>query len=80
MRLIIAYVPKDSTTVHSHRGIPIIVEDCMSEFPEGCGEDDEEGGWHDEAIFVHGKVMVDAMKEKVGGDADAIIGQVPSGA
>lgn len=61
MRQVVAYVPKDASAVRSHSRVPVVEEDGVREFPEGGGEDDEEGRWHDEAVAVHGEVVVDAV-------------------
>ena len=58
---VIADVAKDASAVCSYSCIPVVEEDCMREFPEGQGEDDEEGRWHDEAVAVHGEVVVNAV-------------------
>ena len=47
MGQIVANVPKDSTTEHSHRGVPIVEEYCVGELVERRCEGKEESWWHD---------------------------------
>ena len=54
MRAVIADVAEYATAEDGGRGVPVIPEDSVCEFVEGNGEHDEEGGRHDEAVFVHG--------------------------
>lgn len=61
MRAVVANVSEDATTVDCDSRIPVVEEDCVGQFPEGCGEDEEEGGWHDKTQAVHGKIVVDAV-------------------
>ena len=53
MRQIVADVSEDTTTIRRHSRVPIVEEYCMSQFPEGRCEDDEEGWWHDQAVAIH---------------------------
>jgi len=76
MRQIVANVAKYTTTVHCNSSIPIIEENGMSKFPEWSRDDYEHGWWHDEAIFVHGKVMVNAMEKEMECNADTVIREV----
>lgn len=69
-------VAEDTAAEGSSGGEPVEEEDGVGELPEGSGQDDEEGGRHDEAVLVHGQVVVDAVEEEVGGDADAVVGEV----
>lgn len=48
----------------------------MGEVPEGRSENDEERGRHDESVLVHGKVMVNTMKQEMESDEDPVIGKV----
>lgn len=75
--LVVANVPEDTAAVHCHGGIPVVVEDCVRKLPEGGRENDEKGRRHDEPVLVHWKVVMNAMKEKVSGDADTIVRKVP---
>lgn len=54
MRQIIADISKDSTAINCNGGVPVVEKDKMSEMPEGCCKDEEEGRWHDETVAVHG--------------------------
>jgi hypothetical protein len=48
----------------------------VCEFPERRREDDEERRGHYEPVPVHRKVVVDAVKEEVQGDSEAVVGKV----
>jgi hypothetical protein len=48
----------------------------MCQFPERSCKDDEEGWWHDQSKFVHGKIMVDAMQQKVQRKSDPIVWEI----
>ena len=77
VRQVIADVAKYATTEHRRRHIPVPVEDDVREPVEGCGEDNEECGRHDEAQLVHWEVVMYAMQEEVQSDSDAVVGEVP---
>ena len=51
---IVADITKYATAVDRNSGVPVVEEYKVREMPEGCGEDEEEGGWHDESVAVHG--------------------------
>ena len=74
MGQVVADVSEDSTAEDGDCCVPVVEEDGVGEFVERCCKGDEEGWGHDEAVAVHGEVVVDAMEEKVGCDADAVIG------
>ena len=61
MRAVVADVPEDATAVDCYGSIPVVEENGVGQLPEGCGEDEEEGGWHDKTQAVHGEVVVDAV-------------------
>ena len=54
MRQIIADITKNATAIDRNSGVPVVKEDEVGEVPEGCGKDEEEGRWHDEAVAIHG--------------------------
>ena len=53
-------------------------DDDTCEEPKRRQEDDKEGRRHDETVFVHGQVVVDAVGEKVCSDADAVVWEITS--
>jgi len=61
MRQVVADVAGYAPTEHSNRDIPVIGEYGFCEFPEWYCKRKEEGGWHNEAHFVHWEIVVDAM-------------------
>jgi hypothetical protein len=65
MSEIVTHISKDAAAEDGCCGVPVVEEDCVGELPEGRCECNEEGGWHDQSIFVHGKVMMDTMEEKM---------------
>lgn len=74
MRQVVADVAEDAAAVDRDGDVPVPVEDEVGEAVEGRGEHDEEGGGHDEAEFVHGEVVVDAVEEEMQGYANAVVG------
>jgi hypothetical protein len=76
VRQVVANVAEDAATEYSGGHVPVKVEDGVRETPERSGKDDEEGRWHDQAVLVHRKVVMNAMKEEMGGDADTVVGKV----
>lgn len=76
MRQIIADIPKDTAAEDRRRSLPRVAEQGMGELPERGGQDDKQGRWHDEAVFIHREVVVDAVEEEVEGDADAVVREV----
>jgi hypothetical protein len=58
---VVTYIPKNASTVYRCGSIPIVVKYGMGEFPERHSEDQEQSGRHDEAVFIHGKIMVDPV-------------------
>jgi hypothetical protein len=62
---VITDVSKDAAAEDSGCNMPIPIEDCVGQFPErGCKRDKE--SWrHNQPEFVHRKIVVDAVKEKV---------------
>lgn len=74
MRHVVARVAEYATGEHGRGDVPIPKEDKVREVPERVSEDGKEGGWHDQTIFVHGQVMVDAVEGEVECDAHTIIG------
>jgi hypothetical protein len=48
----------------------------MGELVERCCKSNEKGGWHDQAVLVHRKVVVDTMEKKVTCDADSVVWKV----
>jgi hypothetical protein len=73
VRQVIADVPEDATAKRCYSRVPVVIDDTVCEFPERCGEDEEHGGWHDEAVSVHGKIVVNAVEEEVKRDSDTIV-------
>lgn len=76
MSNVVANVPEDPATEYSYRRIPVIEEYYVCQFVEGCCEGNEECGRHDQAILVHGKEVVDTVKEEVSCDPNTVVWQV----
>ena len=58
-------VAKDAATVACKRCVPVVEEDQVRDPPEWGSENDEEGWWHDKAVLIHWKVMVDSVEEEM---------------
>ena len=58
---IVAYVAEYASAEHGDCCVPIVEEDCMCKFIKRCCENEEEGWRHDEAVFVHWKIVMDAV-------------------
>ena len=76
MRDVVANVAEDAAAEDGRGGEPVPVENRVGELVEGHGEGDEERGRHDEAEFVHGEVVVDAVEEEMGRDSDAVVRKI----
>jgi hypothetical protein len=70
---IVANIAKYAATEDGCCGVPIVEEDCVCEFPEGCCESNEECRWHNESIFVHWKVMMNAMEKEMECEAYTVV-------
>lgn len=73
MSQVVADVPKDTPTVDSDSGVPVIEENGMGELVEGTRKGDEKGWWHNEAIFVHRKIVVDAVEKEMSCYAHSVV-------
>ena len=73
---IVADVSEDTATEGGDGCVPIVEEDCVGEPVEGGCQGEEEGRGHDEAVSVHGEVVVNAVEDEVGCDAHAIVGEI----
>lgn len=62
---VVARVSEYATTISSCRRIPVPEDDSVCELPERCREGDEKRRWHDQSVFVHREVVVDAVKEEM---------------
>ena len=76
MGQIVANIAEYPSAEDCYCSVPIVEENGVGEFVESCCEGDEKGRWHDEAVSVHGEVVVDAVEEEVGCDADPVIWKV----
>jgi hypothetical protein len=48
----------------------------MCEMPERVSQDHKERGRHDEAILVHGEIVMNAMEQEVQRNAHTVVGQI----
>lgn len=76
VRHVVARVSKDATAVGSQSTMPVPEDDKVSKLPEWRCKNDKERGWHDEAILVHGEVVVDTVKKEVEGNTDTVVWEV----
>jgi hypothetical protein len=70
---VIESVSKYAAAVSSGRGVPVPEDDSMGKLPEWRCECDKKCWWHDKSVFVHRKVVVDAVKKEMQGNANAVI-------
>lgn len=76
VRQVVANVAEDATTVDCGSSIPIVAEDGMCQFPKWRGQHDKQRRRHDQSVLVHGKIVVDSMKQKVQSNEYAVIREV----
>ena len=76
VRQVVADVPEDATGEDLDSGKFIVGEDDVGQFVKGDCENEEESGWHNQPIFVHGKVVMDAVEQEMCGNADPIVGEI----
>lgn len=77
VRHIVKDVAEDATAVGSDSAVPVPEDDGVREVPERVGEGHKERRRHDQAILVHWQVVVNAVKEEVGGDTHTVVRQIP---
>lgn len=76
---VVADVAENAAAIDGCSHIPVPEEQRMCDPPEGRGQNDEERRWHDQAVLVHGEVVVDTVQQEVRGDAPSVIRQVSNG-
>lgn len=76
MSQVIADITKDTATVDSGRGIPVVGENGVCEVPKWSSKQHEHGGRHNKSVLIHGQVVVDAVKQEVCNDAISVIRKV----
>lgn len=65
MRYIIEHVTKNTTTIRENSRVPAVPEDATSNVIPRISKDDKERRRHDEAVAVHGEVMMNAVCEEM---------------
>ena len=73
VRHVIANISEDTTAVCQHSRMPVIKEHSVRQLPERECEDDKQGWWHHKAIFIHGKVVMDAVQKEMQSDTNPIV-------
>ena len=73
VRHVVARVTEEAAAEYRRRHVPVPEEEGVRQFPEWDGKSDEEGGWHDEAILIHGQVMMDTVEQEMRRDADPVV-------
>ena len=71
---VVADVAEDPSGEHGCRDVPVPVEHCVCELIEWYCKNDEKGWRHNEAVAVHGEVVVYAVEEEVGCDPYSVVG------
>jgi hypothetical protein len=69
-------VAEYATTVSSGCRIPVPEDDGVGKLPERRSEDDEKCRRHDQSVFIHRKVVVDAVKEEMQRNTNTVIWKV----
>lgn len=77
MGQVVADVPKYTATKYGDSRIPVVEEDCVGKLPEWGCQDNEESGWHDQAVFVHGQIVMNSVKQEVKSETDSIVRKPP---
>jgi hypothetical protein len=62
---IVASVTKDATAIRSECRVPVPEDESVCEFPERCGERDEECRRHDKPVLIHREIMMNAVEEEM---------------
>lgn len=73
---VVADVAKNTSTVNSRGGVPAVKEQNMRQLPKRRCEKDEQRGWHDESVLVHGQIVVNAMQQEVQGYEDSVVREI----
>jgi hypothetical protein len=73
---VITNVTKDAAAIYSYCCIPIVPEYSVGKLVEGSGKNNEQRWRHDQAQFIHGQIVVDAVQEEMESDADAVVWKV----
>jgi hypothetical protein len=56
-----------------------VEEDGMGNLPERSSQCSKESRWHNETVSIHGKIMVDTVKNEMQTYSHSVIRQVTSG-
>lgn len=76
VRHVVQHIAKYTAAVSDQSGVPVVEENKMGKLPERCREDCEECRWHDQAVFVHRKVVVNTMEKEVRSNANTVVGKI----
>lgn len=76
VRHVVANVAEDAAAVGGGPHVPVPEKDAVRHLPEREGQRNEKSRGHDQAVFVHGEVVVDAVEGEVEGDANPVVGEV----
>lgn len=75
---IVAHISENTTTEHTSRDVPVPPKYCMRKVPKGRSKSGEHCRRHNEPELVHGKVMVNTVKEEVHCNTNTVIRHVPA--
>ena len=73
---VIADISEDAATINSGCYVPAVVEDGVGEFPKRRSQSYKQCRRHDEPVFIHRKIVVNTMKEKMQRDTHTIVRQI----
>lgn len=76
VRHVVADVAEQTAAEAGGPRVPVVEEDGVGEGPEGRAEDAEQGRGHDEAVLVHGKVVVNPVEQEMQRNSYSVVGKI----
>lgn len=76
VRHVVAHISEETAREDGRGNVPVEEEEEVGQLPEGGAEDEEECRGHHEAVFVHGEVVMDTVKDKVKSNSHAIVRKI----
>lgn len=78
VRQIVANVAENTSAVDSRGSVPTVRKYPVRELVERRGENNEQGRRHDQAVLVHGQVVMDAVEKEVCSDTNTVVRKPPN--
>jgi len=76
---VVANIAEEPPTEHRRGRVPVVEEDCVCQVPERKREYSKQSWRHDEPVFVHRQVVVNAVKEEMERDSGPVVREIPKG-